>query len=190
MTNSPEITSARMNALSTIWSIVEARQQLPAVIVVTGATGADDTEAVASGLASVALTTGQRTGYLRLSAGGPDNEASADYATLSISPRASQREAFDTALKTWRTMYDVVIVDAGGTDSEALRVHAARVCDGVVIAACNQRRVVAADHNLARVLREVRASLIGVVSTAPARDPKAIRALSGRSSFVPAVQSK
>jgi Mrp family chromosome partitioning ATPase len=158
---------AQSDRLVTIWSIIEARKSLPATIVVTGATHKDDTAFIARGLAQVAHTTGQRTGYLELKPDGRPGSSPAPYAALSIAPRGSQREAFDAALAAWRPMYDVVIVNAGTLGSEALGAHAARVSDGVVIGICDQRRVERADHILAQLLNELKTSVLGVVMTAP-----------------------
>jgi hypothetical protein len=190
MNTSAVMSSAQMNELGTIWAIVETRKALPAVIVVMGATQADDTEAISRGLAQVADAAGQRAGYFRLKTGAGAKSALSQYATLVIGSSGSQRESFDASLTSWRTMYDVVIVDAGTSGAEPLGVHAARVGDGVVIAACEQRKVVPADRTLARVLKEIHASVIGVVMTAAAGSQKPVAVLDGRSSLVPVVQTK
>jgi hypothetical protein len=166
--HSNTVTSTTSERLATIWAIIEARKTFPAIIVVTSATESDDTEAVARGLAQAAHSVGQRTGYLRLGANSGSGIVSAPYAALSIAPRGTEREAFDAALTTWRAMYDVVIVNASVLGSGALGAHAARVSDGIVVGVCDQRRVVPADRELARLLQDLKVSVIGVVMTAPA----------------------
>jgi Mrp family chromosome partitioning ATPase len=164
---STAINSDPADRLATIWAIVEARNTLPALIVVTSATHADDTSSIARGLAAAGNSAGQNVGYLELTAGSRSTGASGPYASLSIDPRGSPREAFDGALERWRTMYDVIIVDAATLGSAALAAHVARISDGVVIAVCDKRRVVPADRELAVLLSELQACVIGVVLSAP-----------------------
>jgi hypothetical protein len=167
MKESLVVSEDHINRFATIWAIVEARKKFPAMIVVTGATLADDTRSIARGLTEVAQGAGQRAGYLQLGADGRGTVASSSYAVLSVATRGSQRESFDAAVALWRSMYDIVVVDAAVLGASALGAHAARTADGVVIGVCDQRRVVPADRALARLLGELAASIIGAVMTAP-----------------------
>ncbi len=175
--------------LATIWAIVEARSTLPAMIVIASATDDDDTTSIARGLADVAGNAGQTTGYLRINAGGRPNTGPAPYTELSISPRGSSREAFDEALTTWRSIYDVIVVDVTNLGSEPLGAHAARVADGVVVAICSQRRAVAADGELSTLLAELQAVVIGAVLAAPRSVNPPVRVTRERPRFEPAAQS-
>jgi hypothetical protein len=171
--------------LATIWSIIEGRKTFPAMIVVTSATRAEDTESIARGLAQAAHSVGLRTGHLRLAAGDGESGVPAHYAELSIASRGSRREAFDAALAEWLTMYDVVIIDAGILGFDGLGAHVARVGHGVIVAVCDRRRAVSADRNLVRLLSDLQTPIIGVVMTARrgkapnirlSRDPSRLKA--------------
>jgi hypothetical protein len=179
--------SVQMDQLARIWAIVEARYTLPTVIVITCATQGDDTESIARGLAHVAHGAGQRVGYLRLRNDG-ERQSSAAYDTLSIAADGLRRESFDRALASWRTMYDVVIADAAMLGCDPLGLHAACVGDGVIVAVSDQRRVVDADRDLARILAEIRASVMGVVITAPLGGAKAWPVLRDRPRLEPVAQ--
>jgi hypothetical protein len=175
MKHSSETTLDTADRLATIWSVIEARKSFPATIVVTSATQADDTVSIARGLAQASHAAGQRTGYLALAGAVRGATVTGSYAQLSIAPRGSQRESYDAALALWRSMYDVVIVNAPVLGSEGLGAHAARIADGVVIGVCDQRRVVPEDRKLVQLLGELQASIVGVVMTAamsPAEAPR------------------
>ena len=161
------VSEAHIDRFATIWAIIEARKTFPAMIVVTGATPADDTKSIARGLAEVAQGVGQRAGYLQLGADGRGTVTPSSYTVLSVATRGSQRESFDAAVALWRSMYDIVVVDAAILGVTALAAHVIRIADGVVIGVCDQRRVVPADRALARLLGELSASIIGAVMTAP-----------------------
>jgi len=189
MNASSVMSTAQMNELATIWAIVQSRKAFPSVVVITGATPSDDTESIARGLATAAQSDGQRAGYLCLSASARSKTSSGTYASLSVIPSGSLRESFDVAISSWRSMYDIVIIDAGTSGVETLGLHAMRVGDGVVIAAYEDRKVVSADRRLARVLREIGASVIGVVMTGSAVATKPAAITEGRVALLPAVQT-
>jgi hypothetical protein len=153
--------------LATIWAIVEAHKSFPALIVVAGATAADDTDAIACGLAQAANAAGKNAGLLRLTNELRGGLASGSYAQLSIDSRGSEREAFDKALAVWRTQFDVVIVDIADIRLRALGAHVVSVADGIVLGLCSQRRVLPADRELAALLAQLRSEVLGVVLTAP-----------------------
>lgn len=159
--------SLQLDRLATIWAIVEARKSFPAMIVVAGATAADDTATIACGLAEAANAAGKGAGLLRLASEVTGGLASGAYAQLSIDSRGSEREAFDKALAVWQTQFDVVIVDVADALLGALGAHVVSVSDGVVLGLCAQRRVLPADRELAGVLAQLRSEVIGVVLTAP-----------------------
>lgn len=180
--------AARGDRLATIWAIVEARKALPAMIVVAGATAADDTRTIARGLAESAYDAGQSAGLLQLTKEKPSLLEPTSYTHLSIAPGGSEREAFDAALAGWRTHYDVVIVDIGDVRGGGLQAHVIRVADGIVLGVCADRRVVAADRELAGLLTQLGSEVMGVVLTAPPARPSLPRPSSGRSRLAPAVQ--
>jgi Mrp family chromosome partitioning ATPase len=181
--------SVQMDQLARIWAIVEARNTLPTVIIVTCATKGDDTESIARGLAQAAHGAGQRVGYLGLRNDGGERQPSTAYDTLSIGADGSRRESFDAALVSWRTMYDVVIADAAlFLGSDPLGLHAARVSDGVIVAVSDQRRVESADRDLTRILAEIHASVMGVVITAPLGGGKVWPVLRDQPRLEPVIQ--
>jgi hypothetical protein len=107
---------------------------------------------------------------------------------LSIAPPVSQREAFDAASASWRTTYGGVIVEAATLGSEELRAHAGRVGDGVVIGVSDQRRVFPANRERPCLVRDLCASVIGVVMTAPISQTEAFRESRDRSRLKAAAQ--
>ena len=145
------------------------------MIVIAGATQADDTRSISRGLAEAAQGVGQRVGYLKLGSDGSGDIPSASYASLSVANRGSARESFDSALASWRTMYDIVVVDAGVLGKTSLGAHAARIADGVVIGVYEKRPVVPADREMARLLNELGASIIGAVTTGSISRADAVR---------------
>jgi hypothetical protein len=180
--------STQSDRLATIWAIVEARKTFPAMIVVAAATAADDTGAIACGLAEAANAAGKGAGLLRLTKETRGGFASGAYAQLSIDSRGSERDAFDKALEVWRTQFDVVIVDIADARLGALGAHVVSVADGVVVGLCAQRRVVAADRELAALLTQLQSSVIGVVLCAPMAKTPPARFSPDHSRLAPAAQ--
>ena len=159
-----KVSSVTSNRLAMIWAIIESRKTFPTMIVITAASGADDTETIAHGLARAAHESGRRTALLGLCANRAGRSAPVPYASLSIPARDSQRETFDASAASWRTTFDVVVIDAAVLGADALGAHAARIADGVVIAVCDRRRVVAAARALALGTEDLQAAHAHVVA--------------------------
>ncbi len=160
-------TSADRFAL--IWTIVEAGQEMPKLLVVASASASDDTERLARGIARAAHDAGQSAAYLYLGTEPrKSRESTSAYAELTLPVAESARASFDAAIKAWREAHDVIIVELPALAGCGLGAHVARLSDGVVVAVCPTRKVIAADGELKALLLKLRALIIGVVKTAPA----------------------
>jgi hypothetical protein len=188
MVHSKPSSLAVSDRLATLWTIVEARRTFPVLIVVASASDTDDTTSIARGLAQVAHESGWRTGYLRLNPGAQPIPTINGYSELRVAERGSPREAFDAAITDWRRGFDVLVVDVTDVRSQFLAAHVARIADGVVVAVCAGRRVLAADHEFASLLKEISASMLGVVFCRPAVPASAIRRSPDVARLEPAAQ--
>jgi receptor protein-tyrosine kinase len=193
---------------------IEAAVDGPTVLVVTSALPTDGSSLLASALAqsliraghSVLLISseananarpGQNAGIQHLAPlrlpGGTNNEVAVLGLAMSGSRDLYSLESIRTALAEYRERFAFTVIDAPGALSSGSALSFARAADIVVVAFEDGRAAREADRELAKTLKVIGASVIGVVTLDPKtiareskkRAPSALRAKAG----VPAIPS-
>jgi hypothetical protein len=162
--------------LESVLAILSARFTDPALILVTAATREDDTGLLAASLARSVQALGKRCALLSLAGSAlTSGEKTAGPYTV-IRPSAgtlASPAAFEQAATMWRQRYDFSFVDAPAFLKSPLAPYVARSACGVLIAMRRGRQASASDRDTAGILKNLGASIVGVVFT-PARKPASL----------------
>jgi hypothetical protein len=173
---------ASLDQIATIWTIIEAKLELPAIIAVASATAIDDTETIARGLSHAAHDAGLNTAHINMGRANTIGDLE-PYANLSLAGSAWRRDKFDSALSEWKMTFDVIIFEVPQLLTCPLGSHVARLSNGIVLALHPNRKVTPADRELKALTIQLGASILGVVKTVAAPQPVAVGQVQQRRSL-------